>query len=460
MSFNVILAVDLNNGISKDGIIPWNHSDDLKHFKLKTKNGTVIMGKNTWNSLPIKPLPNRQNIVVSNTIDNLGYKNTIVVKTLDEALEKSISDKNNIWIIGGKKLYIDALTRNDVGVVELTRILKDYKTDNIINEKYFSNYHTINRKFIKDSDITLLFETLKQSKNEQEEQYLNLLKKLMNEKERETRNGITVSSFGERLEFDLSKGFPILTSKRVFWKGIVEELLFFIRGKTDSKLLLDKGVKIWEPNTTREFLDNRGLKDYNEGDMGPMYGFNWRHFGAEYTGKESNYTNKGFDQLKWCINEIMTNPTSRRIMMTAYNPQTTSQAVLPPCHSLLVQFYIKDGVLSEHMYQRSSDTFLGLPFNITQHSLLLHLVAHITGLKVGKLIISLGDCHIYKEHFEAVKKQLKNSTYSFPKLNIKKKINKESSIEEKIKFLEELEYLDFELKNYYCCPTIKAKMLA
>ena len=179
-----------------------------------------------------------------------------------------------------------------------------------------------------------------------------------------TRNAKTYSIFDNSITFDMKDGFPLLTTKRMFWKGIVEELLFFIRGDTNSKHLEDKGVRIWQGNTTQEFIDNIGLP-YQEGDMGPMYGFMWRHFGADYTGCNTDYTNQGFDQLSKIVEEIKTNPHSRRILMSDFDPSRAHQGVLYPCHSLVLQFYVRDGkFLDVKMYQRSVDSFLGEPFNI------------------------------------------------------------------------------------------------
>ena len=234
----------------------------------------------------------------------------------------------------------------------------------------------------------------------------------------------------------------------MFWKGIVEELLFFLRGDTNSKKLDEKGVKIWNPNTTREFLDNLGLTDYQEGEMGPMYGYQWRNFNKPYK-KEGN----GYDQLATCIELIKNNPTNRRILMTTFNPLQLNESVLAPCHSIVIQFYVNNDRLSCHMYQRSADTFLGLPFNIASTSLLTYIMAKVTNLKPGEVIISLGDTHLYDDHVEAALKQLDRTPMEFPKLNILKELNNLDDIEN-------LTLTDFELVNYQSHPGIKAAMIA
>ena len=283
-----------------------------------------------------------------------------------------------------------------------------------------------------------------------EEAYLNLLKDILeNGQIRETRNSITISDFSKKIDIDISESFPLLTTKKMFWKGICCELLWFIHGKTDSKLLEAMDVNIWKDNSSREFLDSVGLNNYKTGDIGPMYGFQWRHFNGLYKGCDYNYDGEGYDQLQDCIDLIKNNPNSRRIFMSAWNPSVLNKSVLAPCH-LSYQFYVKDNYLSCILYQRSADTFLGLPFNIASVSLLVYIIANMTDKKPGKVSIVIGDAHIYQEHIDAVKKQLERKPFPFPQLRI---INKHQNINDYI-------YEDFEIVNYECHPTIKAKMIA
>ncbi|VDN19591.1 unnamed protein product, partial [Gongylonema pulchrum] len=175
-----------------------------------------------------------------------------------------------------------------------------------------------------------------------------------------------------------------MTTKRVYWKGVLEELLWFIRGDTNAKHLSDKGVKIWDANGSRQFLDKLGFTDRQEGDLGPVYGFQWRHCGAEYRGMDANYTNEGIDQLSAIISLIKKEPNSRRIILSAWNVQDLGLMALPPCHTL-AQF-----------------AGLGVPFNLASYGLLTHMIAHVCGLKTGYLHHSLGDAHVYVNHVDAL----------------------------------------------------------
>lgn len=226
-------------------------------------------------------------------------------------------------------------------------------------------------------------------------------------KKRSDRTGVgTVSIFGAQMRFDLRNDiFPLLTTKRVFWRAVLEELLWFIKGSTNAKELQDKNVHIWDGNSTREFLDKNGFHDREEGDLGPVYGFQWRHFGAEYKTCHDDYTGKGIDQLNEIIERIRNNPNDRRIIMSAWNVTDIPKMALPPCHCF-VQFYVADGELSCQLYQRSADMGLGVPFNIASYALLTYMIAHVTGLKPGDFIHTLGDAHVYLTHIEPLKEQV------------------------------------------------------
>lgn len=303
----------------------------------------------------------------------------------------------------------------------------------------------------------------------EEYKYLRLLDTIIeNGSVKGDRTGTgTKSVFGTKLQFDLSKSFPILTTKKVFWKGVVEELLWFIRGETDSKKLEAKGVKIWVGNTSRDFLDKKGL-DYPEGEIGPGYGFQWRYWGGDYNawvggeehksyyGKECIKmarlfdSNVGIDQLAKVVETIRKNPNDRRIIVSAWNVAEIDKMALPPCH-LLYQFDVTDGKLNCQWYQRSVDTFLGLPFNISSYALLTCLLAKITNLQPGTLTFSGGDTHLYLNHIEQAKLQLEREPFPFPQLNIKKDIK---SLED----IESLSLEDIELVGYASHATIKADM--
>lgn len=257
----------------------------------------------------------------------------------------------------------------------------------------------------------------------EEEQYLQIVRNVLETGVlREDRTGVgTLSIFGTSMRFNLRNNvFPLLTTKRVFWKGIVEELLWFLHGSTDSSLLSKKGVRIWDKNGSREFLDSRELFHYEEGDLGPIYGFQWRHWGAEYVNKDTCYENKGIDQIAEVIKTIKENPSDRRMIVSAWNPSDLKEMALPPCH-LLFQFYVARGELSCQMYQRSADLGLGVPFNIASYSLLTRIIADVCNLQPGDFIHVLGDTHIYCNHVEALKEQCQRTPSSFPTLIINKK---------------------------------------
>ena len=298
--------------------------------------------------------------------------------------------------------------------------------------------------------------------NQEEIAYLDILRDLITKgNERQTRNSITKSLFSRNLTFDLNNGFPLLTTKKMFFRGIFEELMFFIRGNTNTKILEDKGVKIWKDNTTRTFLDNVGLNHYQEGDMGPMYGYQLRFFNANYKDCNDNYLNKGVDQLKYVIDTILKDPFSRRIIMTTFNPAQVNEGCLFPCHSLMIQFYIREEndiyYLSQQNYIRSNDIFLGNPYNIASFALMSYLLCHHLNYitksnkyKPDMLYITLGDYHLYKDHYEAAQEQINRTPYPFPQLNIKKYHDN----------IEDYEYEDIEMINYMSHPAIKTQMIA
>ena len=288
--------------------------------------------------------------------------------------------------------------------------------------------------------------------------YLDLISKILKEGEfRNSRNGLTLSLFAESLEFDIGKfGFPLLTTKKVFFRGVVEELLWFIRGDTDAKNLAEKGVHIWDGNSSREYLNSIGLTDYEEFDCGPIYGFQWRNFGGEYPRDPNNPT--GVDQLKDVIEQLHTNPTSRRMIISAWNPLQQSQMCLPACHTMY-QFYKNEKGLSCQLMARSQDVILGTPFNIASTAVLTTLIAYVNGYTVDKIKICMGDCHVYENHITGAKQQIERKPFDFPKLTILKPAPIDSTTDEKIKWMENLTFEDFHLTDYVYHPAIKFEMV-
>ncbi len=267
--------------------------------------------------------------------------------------------------------------------------------------------------------------SLFQKKNHDEYQYLKLIKDIIdNGSLEEGRNGNTLTKFGYTMEFSLKDGvIPIITTKHVAWRICFEELFWFIRGSTNNKELKNKSVNIWNGNSTRRFLDERGLYNLEEDDLGPIYGFQWRHYNAEYNECNSDYSNKGIDQLEKIINDLKNKDTrsSRRHILTAWNPCQIDKMALPPCH-MICQFHVREGkYLSCALFQRSGDVGLGVPFNIASYSLLTHILAKHCELEADKFVHFIGNCHIYEEHVDILKKQILRSPIEFPKIIIKSK---------------------------------------
>jgi len=255
-----------------------------------------------------------------------------------------------------------------------------------------------------------------------EYQYLNLIHDILQERQEHIgRNGSTLSVFGAGMVFSLEQGWiPILTTKKMAWKTCLKELLWFIQGKTDNRILQDQNVHIWDDNASPDFMESRGLSHYAEGDLGPIYGFQWRHFNAEYTGHTTDYTGKGVDQLAEII-RCLKHPTerfSRRLIMTAWNPCQLDEMALPPCH-ILCQFNVDSmNRLSCALYQRSGDVGLGVPFNIASYSFLTHLLAKHCGLVTHEFVYYLGNAHIYDDHLDVMKTQLLRRPFPFPRVEI------------------------------------------
>lgn len=293
--------------------------------------------------------------------------------------------------------------------------------------------------------------------NKEEEQYLNLIRDILDRGTwEEGRNGKTKSIFGASMRFSLTNGqIPILTTKKTAWKTCLKELLWFVRGETDNKLLQEQGVHIWDGNTTREFLDSRGLNHYREGLIGPGYGFQWRHFGGDYDSSAAGVKEggiKGVDQLQQIIDALKdpAQRTSRRLIMSAWNPCQLDEMALPPCH-ILCQFNVHDGnKLSCSMYQRSCDFFLGIPFNIASYSLLTHLIAKHCGLEAYEFVHFMGNCHLYDNAVDAAELQIQRKPYPFPTISIKQ-------VKENIN---DYEVNDFEIIGYQSHDAIKVAMVA
>lgn len=449
---DVILAMTKNNGIGFNGKLPWHSSNELNLFKQKTKNGFLIVGRKTYQNLP--KLNNRTIIVLSKHRNDTKFQDDVsVFENIDDILTSFNYNGHNegqLFIAGGAEIYNEVFSnwKNFINQIHLSVMNEDYKCDTFVD---FNPLEWTVKTMEKFDDFTHYVLSPKVS---DESQYIKLLKDVYeNGSVKNGRNGETKSVFGKTMTFDLRKGFPLLTTKKMFWRGIVEELLFFIRGDTDSSILEKKKINIWTGNTSREFLDSIGMNKRRKGVMGQMYGYQWRHFNAPYDEEKAQPSEKGLDQLSDVIHKIRTDPNSRRILMTDFNPLQAHKGVLFPCHSLILQFYVDDNYLDMFCYNRSQDLVLGTPFNIASSSLLLVLVAKITNLIPRNFTLSLGDCHIYKAHYDVIEKYLTRIPFMFPTIEITKNIKE-------INDIENLVFSDFILNNYNSYTNLKVPMIS
>ena len=496
MKFNIIVAHTFKkNGIGIKNSLPWKIKEDMAFFKNTTSKvlqddnieyiNTIIMGSKTWASIPEsnKPLKNRINIII--TRNPIKSNNKFIIYTtwnnLTSVLISFNQNKNklnnkimkiqNNFIIGGGIIYKLALESLFIEKIYTTEIYKEIDCDvffpkldtldgknkyNIIECSEFKFDKNIYYRFITYLNQSLFTDEKCREKwiNHEEQIYLNNMKDIVdNGIERSDRTGVgTISKFGITMKYDLRDTFPISTTKKIFLRGVFEELMLYIRGQTDNKILNDKKVNIWNANTSRDFLDKRGLTNYKEGDMGETYGFNFRHYGAEYKGCEEYYSSTyGFDQLKYIINLIKTDPTSRRIIINLWNPATLHKAALPSC-LCMYQFYVdtQHKLLNLQIYIRSSDYFLANNWNTCTGALLVHLICSLSYIKLtpGELTVVSGDTHIYKTHISQVRENLKRDPKPFPKLIVSNKND----------HISKFEWEDITLLGYKCDSSLSAPM--
>jgi len=484
--FNVILAATKNShGIGMGGDLPWHLPKDMAHFKTTTlskkenKRNAIIMGRTTWESVPKKyrPMPNRLNIIISRTknVKELmesdpgkeGSEEPLVFASFDDAINAlswgEYKDQiDDVFVIGGAQLYESALLHPDLNEVYLTEVEKDFECDTKFNVKEFDLEEVRREPVVEDKQSNWQLVVLKRKpksipwnprgdlRNEEELQYLDLIRNCIETGEyRDERTGTgAYSVFGRTMRFSLRDNvLPLLTTKKTFWRGVAEELIWFVNGSTNANLLAEKDIHIWDGNGSREFLDGLGFTDREEGDLGPVYGFQWRHFGAEYRDMHANYQGEGVDQLMSCIDQIKHNPTSRRIIMSAWNPMAQRYMALPPCH-LMAQFYVNSHGLSCQMYQRSGDVGLGIPFNIASYALLTRMMAQVCGLQANEFVHVIGDAHVYSNHVEPLQEQIIREPYMFPKLYINPAVNQ----------IDKFSFNDFRVVGYKSYKPVKMEM--
>lgn len=483
--WNMIVCHDAKGGIGKNGKMPWSIPADLKLFKKITtekRDSIVVMGRKTWESIPIKhrPLPDRINIIFSKNDaprtadddpDNVDKKTFFVtsVQQFDKLVEEKFKS-SPVFVIGGRTVY--DLFKTRVSRIYVTEIDNDFNCDTFFDKKVYDDeaYKKVSTEVISDKDFAvkhLVYEKAmneckqnkdnmaecKQKMNIEEKEYLDLIQTVLEKgEERKDRTNVGTKSLfcPKQLRFDVTDGkVPLLTTKRVPWKTVIVELLWFLAGKTDAKLLQEQKVRIWDGNSTREFLDKRGLHDYPEGVLGPVYGHQWRHFGAKYDPNLQDQQG-GFDQIEYVIDLLKRDPFSRRIIVSAWNPPDLEKSALPPCHNYF-QFYVSnDNFLSIHFHMRSVDTFLGLPFNIFSYTVLLYIIAKKVDMKPKEVVATFGDTHLYLNHVEQAKTQLEREPYAFPTIKV-------DDVVRDLDF-SQLKVEHFTVTDYKCHPTIKAPM--
>ena len=452
--FDLIITTttDLHRNIYSIDIkerFPFQLIEEAKCFDTISSNTILIMDCAVTNMFP--------DIKIANIFyvgEIIYYEGDIsTYKYLDDALEVAYKMNKKIIVIGSFQLYKEIIISlkhyTCINNVHIFQTKPDYDSYPYIN--FDDTKYALVDKNTYNNFIHYTFNSKKTTENN----YLDLLENVnKNGWPVIGRNGKTLSLFGKTLEFDLRRGFPLLTTKKMFFRGIVEELLFFIRGNTDTKLLEEKNINIWNGNTNKDFLNSIGKNNRNEGVMGPMYGYQWRYFNSKYNEATTQPVDKknSFDQLANVVEKLRKDRHSRRILLTDYNPLQADEGVLFPCHSIIIQFYVNEPYLDMFCYNRSSDFFHGIPFNIASSCLLLMIIAKLTRLNSRYINISMGDVHIYSEHIDAVEEQIKRRPYNFPNIIIPD-----------VKTLEDVEkltYEDFKLENYKYHPVIKKPMVA
>lgn len=423
--FNVIVAIDRNGGISQQGRIPWSDRTDMRFFYDMTKGqgqnrNAVVMGRRTYLSIPqqYRPLSDRQNYVLSRKWDQKDHPEVRIFGSLPDALSTLYDTKpDQVWICGGAELY-DEVIRNYLYLCDriyVTKFKADHRCDLYFPWDSVKDMET----FQNTGTFTTYFRYFfKPSETHQEMLFIDLLKRVSKYGEtRADRTGVgTRSLFGEKLTFDISERIPLMTTRKMPYKSTLAELLFFCSGQTDTKILEEQKCKFWMANTNEQFLEDHGL-DYEVGDMGPLYPFQLRHWGATYEGCQADYSHQGIDQLRRVIQGIQSDPLSRRHVISYWNVADLDKMVLNPCH-VLIQFYVSNDRtrLSSQVYMRSGDLFLGVPNNIFSYAVLTYMIAHVCNLKPDKLHMAFGDCHIYENHRAAVAKQVSRTPRPWPNL--------------------------------------------
>ena len=433
MFYKIVVCTDNNYGISKQGRIPWACPADKAWFKKITsttttpkKQNAVIMGNKTYTSLNIPCLANRINIVLSRQKQN-DKPNVIFLYSVGE-IEDFIakSDIEDVYVIGGQQIY--DLFKDKCLYIFHTLLNSSFMCDLFFSQDIFNGHEIIMSRQLSCDAVLYIY--ARSFMKTEEMLYQALINRVFeNGIQTLERTGVgTIALFGETIRFDLHK-FPLLTTKQVFFRGVFEELMWFLRGQTDNKILQDKDVHIWDHNA------------YSNNDCGKIYGYQWRNFNSQ-----------GIDQLCSLVKNITENNISefRRLIISAWNPAQLKEMCLPPCH-ILSQWNVRGEYLDTLVFMRSCDIALGLPFNIASYALFNYFIAKITHKKPGYLVFMIGNAHVYLNHVSALKTQLERAPYAFPDLVILKDIN---SVDDMLS----LEYTDIHIKGYRAYASIKMEI--
>lgn len=491
-TFNIILARGQNGVIGTVTGMPWRIPSELAYFKQVTSAVTlptvsmlkttlnlpnvVIMGRKTYETIG-KPLPNRVNAVISKTLTNID--GVTVYDNFESALKTYLTDSyGNVWVIGGEQLYTQSINHPRLGHVYITEIQRTYDGSIVFDWKPSPNDYTmISNVECEDMDEAS-GELVKYNHTvyanmiyENENQYLRALNRVLEGERRNGRNGWTRSVFGVKMEFDIKKHFPLLTTKKTFMRGIFEELKWILSGSTDVRELNSRGITFWDKNVTNEFFElqkRNGVLtiDLPEKCLGAGYGFQMRNCGAEYVPfckpSEIDASTK-VDQLYATIDNLVNKPFDRRHVISLWHAKDLTKMALPPCHGVKIQFYVSerdDGYyLSCEQDQRSGDMFLGIPFNIASYSLFVYMVCHYINtqrhptkpFKPDRLVLNVTDAHLYEQHIDACKEQLSRTPYYPPTMTVNEGVTHER--------IEDYEWTDFTIHKYTSHPIIPAVMI-
>ncbi|KAK2966011.1 hypothetical protein RJ640_017089 [Escallonia rubra] len=466
-TYQVVVAATRNMGIGKDGKLPWRLPSDLKFFKDVTmttsdlaRKNAVIMGRKTWESIPLehRPLPGRLNVVLtrSGSFDIATAENVVICGSMISALELLAASPyclsiEKVFVIGGGQVLREALNAPGCNAIHVTEIESDVDCDTFIPALDISSFQPWYSSLPSvENNIRYCFTTYVRVRNSTVEPP-------------SLTNGPTSDSNSDVVKFDVKK-FSFLP-KMIFEKHeehmylrLVQDIISngaYKDDRTGTGTLSKFGCQCFGEEFLKSFCGSSvvpqmlsiGLVDREEGDLGPVYGFQWRHFGARYNGMYADYTGQGFDQLLDVIEKIKNNPDDRRIILSAWNPSDLKLMALPPCH-MFAQFYVAKGELSCQMYQRSADMGLGVPFNVASYALLTCMVAHVCDLVPGDFIHVIGDAHVYRTHVRPLQDQLQKLPKPFPIL----KINPQK------KDIDSFVAADFELIGYDPHQKIEMKM--